>query len=72
MWYVYDNGGISLESDYPYEAITDACRADWNGPVSVTTVHSVPAKSEEQLVAAIAQGPVSVTVDADSTDFRNY
>lgn len=72
MWYVFDNGGISLEADYPYKAVDQECIADYNGPVSVTTVHSVPAKSEEQLVAAIAQGPVSVTVDADSTAFRNY
>lgn len=72
MWYVYDNGGISLEADYPYKAITDTCFADYNGPVSVKTVNSVPAKSEQQLLAAIAQGPVSVTVDADSTAFRNY
>ena len=28
--------------------------------------------NEDQLLAALAQGPVSVTVDADSTQFRNY
>ena len=28
--------------------------------------------SESQLLAAITLGPVSVTVDADSTQFRNY
>jgi len=41
MWYVFDNGGISLLEDYPYEAFTDDCFADYNGPVSVSTVHSV-------------------------------
>ena len=72
MWYVYDNGGISLEKDYPYTAGTDTCFADWDGPVSVSTVHSVKSYDEEQLLAALNQGPVSVTVDADSAYFRSY
>ena len=72
MWYVFDNGGISLEKDYPYMAIDQSCIADYNGPVSVSTVHSVKSYDEGQLMAALAQGPVSVTVDADSTQFRNY
>lgn len=72
MWYVFDNGGISLEKDYPYTAMTDMCTADYNGPVTVSTVNTVKAYSESQLLAAIAQGPVSVTVDADSSQFRNY
>ena len=73
MWYVYDNGGISLEADYPYVAISQMCTADWNGPVSVSAVHPVQSYSESQLVAAIAQnGPVAVTVDAESTAFRMY
>ena len=72
MWYVFDNGGISLEEDYPYEAIDDLCMAPYNGPVQVKTVNYVKSYDEAQLKAAIAQGPVSVTVDADSTQFRNY
>lgn len=72
MWYVFDNGGISLESDYPYAGIDQMCDADYNGPVSVSTVNYVKSYSESQLIAALALGPVSVTVDADSTQFRNY
>jgi len=41
MWYVFDNGGISLEEDYPYTAIDGLCIADYNGPVSVSTVNPV-------------------------------
>ena len=72
MWYVFDNGGISLLDDYPYMAMDTECIADFNGPVSVSTVHPVKSKSEEQLKAAIALGVTSVTIDADSTLFRNY
>ena len=72
MWYVFDNGGISLEKDYPYTAIDNLCDAPWGGPVTVSTVHTVTSYSESQLLAAIAQGPVSVTLDAESTYYRNY
>lgn len=72
MYYVMDNGGISLEKDYPYKAGTDACFSEYGGPVQVKSVHAVKSYSESQLLAAIAQGPVSVTVDADSTYYRNY
>lgn len=54
MWYVFDNGGISLEKDYPYKAIANSCISDFGGPVTVSTVHSVKSGSEDQLVAAIA------------------
>ena len=67
MWYVFDNGGISLEKDYPYTAIDVLCIADYNGPVSVSTVNPVKSYDQAQLMAALAKGPVSVTVDADST-----
>ena len=67
-----DNGGISLEEDYPYEAGTNSCWAEYWGPVSVSEVYHVQAKSDEQLMAAIAQGVTSVTVDAESSYFRYY
>ena len=48
------------------------CVADYNGPVSVSTVNYVKSYDQAQLMAAIAQGPTSVTVDADSDYFRFY
>ena len=51
---------------------TDTCFADFNGPVSVSGVNNIPAKDPDQLKAAIALGVTAVTVDADSTVFRNY
>ena len=72
MWYVKDNGGISLEADYPYEAGTNACFAEYDGPVQVNAVNPVTSKSEAQLMAAIALGPTSVTIDAGSDVFYHY
>ena len=54
MWYVNSNQGISLEADYPYEATTGKCFADWWGPVTVDTVNRAKSYDEAQLMAAIA------------------
>jgi len=72
MYYVQDNGGISLEKDYPYTAIANSCVADFNGPVSVKSVHHVKSYKEDQLMAAIALGPTSVTIDSSQTLFHQY
>ena len=58
--------------DYPYTAYDDLCWADYNGPVSVEQVYHVTGHSESQLMAAIAKGPVSVTIDASNLVFHNY
>ena len=60
MWYVFDNGGISLLGDYPYMAMDTECIADFNGPVSVSTVHPVKSKSEEQLKAIVEKVATSL------------
>ena len=73
MWYVYDNGGIEREADYPYTAAQGFCEADWDsGPVQVSNVYHVEGHSESALLAAIANGPTSVTIDASSDVFYFY
>lgn len=72
MYYVQDNGGISLDEDYPYRAMSDLCWAPYNGPVSVKEVYHVKSYSESQLMAAIAQGPTSVTIESANTVFHYY
>ena len=72
MYYVQDNGGISLWKDYPYHAYDDFCYAEWNGPVSVEDVYHIASYSQSQLMAAIALSPVSVTIDAEEVVFHNY
>lgn len=72
MYYVQDNGGISLWEDYPYTAYDNMCIADYYGPVNVEQVYHVTGLSESQLMAAIAKTPVSVTIDASKLIFHNY
>lgn len=64
---------LETESEYPYEAYDDTCRAVASkGVVSSTTYHKVTKNSADQLKAAIAQGPVSVGIEADTFVFQFY
>ncbi len=60
---------MTTEDIYPYKAITDSCNAPYTGPVKVQSYKSVPKNSKDQLKAAIAQQPVSVTIDASEYPF---
>jgi C1A family cysteine protease len=61
------------ESDYPYHAKDGKCQTDAaEGKVLVSSIHNVAAESVDQLKAAIAQGPVAVTIEADQTVFQMY
>jgi len=65
MNYVQANGQV-LESDYTYTAKDGTCRGSSYTPqVHVAEVNTVPKHSAADLRAAIAQGPTSVTIEAD-------
>ena len=64
---------LMTEDDYPYYAYDDKC--SWNstkGVVNVTAIHAVTPNNKTQLLAAVAQGPVSVAIEADTDDFQYY
>lgn len=64
---------IATESDYPYKAINGQCSSSTHtGVVQVTDYHDVPSSSVAQLKAAIAQGPVSVAIQANKPVFKLY
>lgn len=64
---------IETEADYPYEAADDTCRADASkGKASVKSFVDVPSNDPDQLKAALAQGPVSVAIEADTFVFQFY
>ena len=65
-----ESSGQELTSAYPYVGRNEACRyKEGEGRVKVEGVTNVPKGSVAQLKAAIAQGPVSVTIEADQTVF---
>mgnify|MGYP000925334652 CR=1 FL=1 len=72
MQYVQQNGQ-TLEQNYTYTARDGTCRASqMTSSVGVTRVNQVRARSQSSLLAAIANGPTSVTVEADRSVFQRY
>jgi C1A family cysteine protease len=70
MKYAQDHA-MAYESEYTYTAKDGSCKNP-SGHVSVSSIHEVAAQSVQSLKDAIAQGPVSVTVEADRRVFQSY
>ena len=72
--YVISNKGITTEDAYPYTATgPNTCEAAGK-PIAATfsSFKDVPTNSDDALVFAIAQQPVSVAVEADQASFQFY
>lgn len=62
---------LETETQYPYVGKDEACAYKY-GNVVVQKIHEVTPNTSAALKAAIAQGPVSVTVEADTAVFQRY
>merc|ERR1712127_18681 len=74
MEYVAQHGQVT-EAAYPYTAGTGTsgtCQQKGTPVAFVSNVNTVKRWSADSLIAAIAQGPVSVTVEADTKVFQGY
>ncbi len=64
---------LETEANYAYEGVDDTCRFDAAKGVAKTTgSKNVTPNSSADLKAAIAQGPVSVAIEADTFVFQFY
>merc|ERR1712160_223131 len=78
MAFVYaETNPIMPDSEWPYVAHTTlfSCWEKYRkskGIVTVKTYRDVPANDPAQLKAALAQGPVSVAIEADKAAFQQY
>ncbi|KAG9453764.1 hypothetical protein H6P81_006668 [Aristolochia fimbriata] len=72
--FVQKNGGLATEDDYPYTGVDGTCNTDKESihAASITGHEDVPENSEESLVKAVANQPVSVAIDASGSDFQFY
>jgi KDEL-tailed cysteine endopeptidase len=70
--FIIKNGGICAEKDYPYHASDGTCNKQCQNVVTITGHTDVPKMDEKALVAAIAQQPVSVAIEADKPAFQMY
>lgn len=72
--YIKNNGGITAESNYPYTASRGTCDTSKAKSVAATVsgYQVVPPNSEGDLMAAVANQPVSAAIDAAPQDFMLY
>jgi len=71
--WIISNGGIALESSYPYLMVDHWCIADTSSGVTVMSYVNVTEGEELSLQDAIANvGPVAVAIDASHPDFYFY
>jgi C1A family cysteine protease len=71
--YIRDNG-IENQASYPYVAVDQACNVDASKltPVKVTGFTDVTPNNANELKVAIAAGPTSVAIEADTFVFQFY
>ena len=70
--FIQQNGGLATEECYPYTAADGTCQKNCKPAVTITGHTDVKHKDEKALVAAIAQQPVSVAIEADKPAFQFY
>ena len=72
--YVEASGGLCSEKEYPYTARDGTCKSSTCGTkyYPISSYSDVTHDSETALVNAIAEGPVSIGVEADQTAFQHY
>ena len=66
--------GMMTEADYPYKAFDQSCKYDSSKvtPVKGSGHYMIPPNSAIQLKTDIANGPVSVAIEADTFVFQFY
>jgi C1A family cysteine protease len=72
--YVEASGGLCTEAAYPYTATDGTCKSTTCGTKydPITSYSDVTADSETSLQNAVAEGPVSIAIEADQSAFQFY
>lgn len=64
-----ESTAMDTEEQYPYKGRSGTCNTSIKGSVEVTNFTDVKVNSPSSLAAAVAEGPVSVAIDAGSILF---
>jgi len=72
-----EKNGIAAEEAYPYtsgEGTTGTCDTTKSAKpvVTISSFRDVPKEDEDALKSAVAQGPVSIAIEADKSAFQLY
>lgn len=76
--WIKKNGGLCTEDDYPYTSgttrasgtCTNTC--DLVSGTDISNYYDVPANSDEDMMGALNNQPVSIAIQADQKDFQLY
>ncbi|KAK2391741.1 Granulin repeat cysteine protease family protein [Trifolium repens] len=72
--FIINNGGIDTDDDYPYLGVEDICDESKKNArvVTIDDYELVPAKDDLALKKAVANQPISVSVEAGGIEFQLY
>jgi KDEL-tailed cysteine endopeptidase len=70
--YAIDNKGVATTKDYPYKAVDQKCKTVAGRHCAVASFKDVTENDENALMEAVAEGPVSVAIEADTSVFQFY
>ncbi|KAH7856973.1 hypothetical protein Vadar_007448 [Vaccinium darrowii] len=72
--FIIKNKGVATEATYPYSATDGTCdtKEEASRAATITGYEKVPANSEAALLKAVANQPVSVSIDAGESAFQFY
>ncbi|KAJ7981561.1 Senescence-specific cysteine protease [Quillaja saponaria] len=72
--FIQQNKGLTTETNYPYKGVDGTCnsKGESNAAATINGYEDVPANSENSLLKAVANQPVSVAIDAGGSDFQFY
>ncbi|GAU44454.1 hypothetical protein TSUD_93080 [Trifolium subterraneum] len=70
--FIIKNGGITSEVNYPYKAIDGSCNSATIPAAKIKGYEQVPVNSEDSLLKAVANQPISVSIDASDSSFMFY
>lgn len=70
--FIVENGGICSEEALPYTGQDGTCGGSCTKVVTIQGHKDVPPNDEDSLKSAVAIGPVSVAIEADSQAFQFY
>ena len=69
--YAIDNGGMCSEGSYPYTATGGSCQK-CSTVTKFGGCKDVPSNNQAALKQAVAMGPVSIAIEADTKIFQSY
>ncbi|RWR83321.1 senescence-specific cysteine protease SAG39-like protein [Cinnamomum micranthum f. kanehirae] len=70
--FIQQNQGLTTEENYPYQAVEGTCNTENENVAQITGYQDVPPNSEDDLMKAVANQPISVAVDASGQSFQYY